>query len=348
MNNNIQETPEYLVTDGKMNFGLFSEPFRNINFHDLATTKDGKRKPLKKTRLKEWVGYGVEHPEWFFTIFFMDSKILSSALFYAYNRVTGKTIKASPTVPGSRKLPETLWAGKYKFRVPGFQMSFDINLDRGTHIIDFDIKKGIWGPGINGRMIFHENLSKLQPLVINMPLVDSNNMYSHKGVLPAEGKLFIGSDEINLKADRDISILDEHRSQLAYKSKWKWGTFAGRDSQGRLIALNIGDQDTVEDQDIWGENCIWVDGKLFPIGRAEFDFSRTDRMEPWHITEKTGRADVNFFPEGIKEQNTNVGIVKVKYFQLCGKFRGTLLDENGEKLEVKDYYGVAECMDAKF
>ena len=99
---------------------------------------------------------------------------------------------------------------------------------------------------------------------------------------------------------------------------------------------------------MWNENCLWLDGKLSLLGAVEFEFDRNRHMEPWRIRELTGRTELTFYPEGNKVENNRLGFLEMRYFQPCGRFRGFVISDSGEKIEVNDFYGVAEMMDARF
>ena len=132
------------------------------------------------------------------------------------------------------------------------------------------------------------------------------------------------------------------------RTVWRWATFAGYDANGRLVAANLGDHYTVEDQENNNENGLWLDDRISLLGAAEFDFDPARHMDQWKIREAAGRAELTFTPQCDKVKNVSLGLVGMKYFQPCGTFNGFIIDDSGERIIINDMFGVAEMMDARF
>jgi len=345
------ETPASIVESGMIHTGIFRRPFRNVNLVDAEIFGPGRLfKPLRRFRLKEWIGFGIIHPEWYLCFFMQDAKYASSASFFALDLDSGNQLDAGILGPGVKvSMSDNQWDGRCVCSsMRRDRIEFHHNLDHRVHIVSANIKAKRKHPDIRAELTFHENFDALQPLVASMPLSGGLNAYTHKAAMPAGGYVSIGDTRIDFLPARDIAIMDEHRSFLPYRSAWKWATFAGRGPGGHIVGLNIGDHDTIQDQEKWNENCIWTGNRITFLGRAEFDFSHERHMEPWTIRESGGRAEVTFYPVADFVRTLEAAAIGMRYFQPRGTFRGFLVDDAGQRHEIDDYFGVAEMMTARW
>ncbi len=65
-------------------------------------------------------------------------------------------------------------------------------------------------------------------------------------------------------------------------------------------------------------------------------------MQPWHFTDAEGRLDLIFKPFKDRTAQTNLGIIFSEVHQMFGHYNGTVIADDGEKIQVKDLIGFAE------
>ena len=342
MNRETQITPPSVVEGGIIHTGYFRTPFQKLNFHDAAG-----RNGVRHWRLKEWLGFGITHPDWHLGPFLTNAKYTGAAGFFALDRRDGRMVKYSrPAFPNSVRLADGMFDGISSFRSRGFCIEMRHNLDTGEHTIFVDISGSRSLPSVQAEMRLFQDLSRLDPLVVSLPLGRGHNLCTHKAIMPADGTVIVGSDEIHLDPARDVAVMDEHKSHLPYSTAWRWVTFGGFDGDGRLVGVNLGDHDTIANPREWTENCLWIDGRISLCGPVEFEWHSHSSRNPWRIREIDGRAELSFFPDTCRIDNVSLGIVRMNYFQFCGDFRGHIIDPDGTRIPVNDMYGVAESMDA--
>ncbi len=92
----------------------------------------------------------------------------------------------------------------------------------------------------------------------------------------------------------------------------------------------------------WEENCLWVGDKLSMLNHVKVEMDHRNLMQPWRAFDAEGRVDITFYLEGGK--TINLGPLG-RYYQKCGCYRGTVIDDAGEKHVLADYYGCAESTD---
>jgi hypothetical protein len=122
-------------------------------------------------------------------------------------------------------------------------------------------------------------------------------------------------------------IVDHSAGYHARHTVWSWSAGVGVLSDGRPAAWNL--VTGVHDAPEASERTVWVDGVPTEADKVEFaaDLSRV--------------GDLAFTEWSAREDNTNALLLKSKYRQPFGTFKGTLPDGN----ELAQGYGVMESHD---
>jgi hypothetical protein len=125
-------------------------------------------------------------------------------------------------------------------------------------------------------------------------------------------------------------IVDQSAGYHARHTVWSWSAGVGIAADGRPAAWNLvtGVHDAVEAS----ERTVWIEGEPREVGPVEFapDLSRV--------------AGLAFTEWSAREDNTNALLLKTKYRQPFGTFKGTLPDGT----ELQEGYGVMESHDVKW
>jgi hypothetical protein len=331
----IRPTPPRLVEQGKIRAGVFEQPPQDANLLDAGTFRDGPKAGWHRKRLMEWFGYGLTLRDWYLGMIIIDAKLLPISAVYVVNR-RDKTTFSHNLAGGRVHTASGPWNDRTWARGPGYDLEFVHLLDQGRHEINLDLHRPR-RPPVRGKLVFHEDLAARPSLNTTVPTIAPFFFYTHKACMPASGELEVGKEKIGLDPQRDLAILDEHRNYAQTPALWTWGT-AGGDYQGKLLAFNLGDTGGI-DQEHWNENCLWIGDRLELLGPVQWTNDPRNPRNPWTVKEIHGRADLTFTPDNGK-------IVSVpplgKYYQMAGNYNGYLVNQAGEKLEVRNFYGCAE------
>jgi len=117
------------------------------------------------------------------------------------------------------------------------------------------------------------------------------------------------------------------------------------DSQPWLVGANF-----VKRPELPGEpdeSCLWTPGSCEALADVSFHKRGGDLKAPWLIASADGQLDVVFTPEGRKAVKRHLGVVAIDYFQIFGRYAGTVAADDGSVIVVKDVHGVCESMDAR-
>ena len=124
---------------------------------------------------------------------------------------------------------------------------------------------------------------------------------------------------------------------------WNWAcTSANIDGHALGLNISCGVNETS-----FSENCLWLDGRLIPLGGVHFDYQREDLMRPWHISDAAGQLELEFIPSGCHREALDVTLFASNFHQLFGRFNGRLHTDAGA-LDISGLHGFVEEQYAKW
>jgi len=71
-------------------------------------------------------------------------------------------------------------------------------------------------------------------------------------------------------------------------------------------------------------------------------------MKPWKFSDTKGRLDLTFTPFKDRTATTNLAIITSQVHQMFGRYNGTVISDDDEKIQIKDLIGFAEEHHAKW
>lgn len=334
------------MEDGKVTqFGVMTHPFSELNILDADLEIFGLKLPwgLKNFRLKEWQHFGIIGERYYFGMIILDAKFSSLSFFYGVDLSNGKLFVFSRNPLFARRvLSRELFHGECYFNHLGYFMEFDNRLSKGFHRLMARVSSPRRGGSVSAEFLVHEDLEKIQPLVLVSPLGENKPLYTHKAACPCEGKVRIpGMDDIILEADKTVCLIDVHKGYYPYRTFWNWATFGFYDDNGRLIAMNAC-ENLVRNDEEFNENCVWVDGKIGLMSAVRFELDREDLFSPWKIHSTDGELDLAFSPVGEHAKRLNLGVVASEFHQLYGRFEGRIPGVDGDHIQVPNVVGICE------
>ncbi|MBO0832540.1 MAG: DUF2804 family protein, partial [Actinobacteria bacterium] len=268
--------------------------------------------------------------------------------FYAYNCRAGTLSQhAANGRGGSLRLPASLDGSRCSFHRPGYRLDYEFNGQQrehgedGQHHVRFDIAQTSTAPAFRGELELDASRGSW-PLSVSSRL-PGGRLYTHKAIFPVEGMLQVGDDKIVFDGARDLALIDEHKSMLPYRTTWLWGTFGLHVGDG-IVGGNFVDRPETPGEA--EESCIWTPSACEPLSDIRFEQQAGGASAPWHIWSRDGRLDVVFEPEGRKQVRHQLGIFAIDYFQLFGRYHGTLRGAD-HTFAVEGAHGVCESMRAR-
>lgn len=333
---------ETLVTQGRRATGLFDVRPTRVNPLDAFAVP---RRVVQRLRLKEWIGWTFMHPELSASMILQDANYLASSEIYVRDALSGRLTQHSATARGgSLELPEAFYGSSPRIERSGYRIAYDLGPLGGTHRIHVDVAATRTGELPVMAELELDGAGASAPLSVSQPLLPRGQMYTHKLVFPVSGTMTVGEHTYEFRADRDLVILDEHKTFLPYRTHWLWGTFAVRHDDG-IVGANFCERPDAPGTP--GESCLWLpDGLGEPtcvgLDQVAFVPESDEPLACWHGFSQDGLLDVTFTPDGRKDVKHQLVLAAIDYWQLYGTWSGTIGGRRVERVR-----GVMEKMDAR-
>lgn len=302
---------------------------------------------ITRLRLKQWQHFALLTPDFFVGLALVDAGYLRKTWCHVVDRTTGRHFEHARTGPLlDLRVARQLWNDRCWVRGRGYSIFIHNLLDEGQHLLQIKIDEDPANarPPVQADLVCSHDLAAIQPLDVVLPVGVNRGMYTHKVALPLEGKLQVGEQTCLIRPEHGLAILDIHQALYPRHTWWRWATCAGRDSDGRMLALNLTRNVNLDDVAL-NENALWLDGRLQHLSPARFEFDRTRVLDPWHLSTAEGEVDLVFTPQGERSEDLNLGLVRSVFHQPYGTFSG-VVHWGGETITVDRLFGVCEDHDA--
>ncbi len=328
-------TSEKLVQQNQRNYGRFERT-------PIANPLDefsGIKRLFNNIRLKEWVGFALFHPDIYGAMIIQNAKIIKSSDIHIFEN-SNYTNFQSISISSKLKISEDLLHSTLYFNKSAYSIKFDFTDSRVA--ISIRIKATKNNQAIKAEIVLDAS-RKSKPLVVSAKLPPTGSMYTNKIIYPASGYLQVGDNRYDFLPERDILILDEHKSRLPYKTEWTWGTFAFP-IENSFVGANFAKRPQYSDQE--EESCLWTSSGVEALKDIVFEPQDNAQNAPWHIYSKDGRLDVVFTPIGQKDVRENAVIFSINYFQMFGTYSGKIVGKN-KVWNFENIHGYCEQMKMK-
>lgn len=156
-----------------------------------------------------------------------------------------------------------------------------------------------------------------------------------RALLRVRGRARCGGRDVVL--DDGVAGYDYTHGLLPRHTKWRWAFGLGRAASGERLGFNM-----VQGFVGQPECAAFLDDAVLPLEEPRFLFDAEHPERPWRL-EGEG-IDLAFEPAAIHAQKTNLVLVRSRFVQPVGTFRGSLRLE-GKDLRVEGLPGVVEDQD---
>lgn len=315
--------PASIFEGGRPNLGRFAGPLPVVELE---------RTGLSHLRLKEWHYTSITTEQHFVAFAMVQLGYVANVFAYVVDRRRPARARMMETlVPFGRGLdfaPSSVAGtthyrrGRDRIAVTHRESGFSVRIDLAVD-----------GTRLDGAFDCVEGASA--SLVHRLP--SGGLAYTHKGTLyRTVGTLRYGDE--SLLTGEAHATLDWTRSQAERTTTWKWASFAGRDTAGRLVGLNLSAEVYDDPNGDSQENFLYTEAGAIPLGGVRFELPRAPLHMPWRIASRVGdEVDLAFEPLGARSQNVNLGLLESRFVQPYGLYHGRVHDR-----EVRGTFGVAE------
>ncbi|WP_394778921.1 DUF2804 domain-containing protein [Undibacterium sp.] len=317
-----------LDEQGQPHCGKFSGSLPQLDWSALA-------QPHSRSALwryfhhKRWQYVALATEDIFCGIAIVDLGWINTAFAYAFDRRQGKEVGSlsQDGIPGLTASigPQPATGAASNFSFLGKQISYRHDAVSNSYQLrlrgpQFDIDANI-------------DANAAAPFLLAVGPVRGGTVHATQksGGMPLYGEVRAFGKRYTL--DGGVASFDYSSGFLGRETSWCWASAHGLDIGFNLQAGYFGEQ----------ENALWLDGQLFSLGPAHFEFNPADPMAPWHITTSDGLLDLWFQPEGLRREDKNLLIAASRYVQPIGTFSGWVKSgPDAQPRQVNKLAGVTE------
>ena len=303
------------------------------------------------TRLKEWDYYYAGNNRFGVALTIADNSYmgLDSISFLSFQGTPWEITKSPMRIfpMGKTALPPTSTTGVSTISGKVYKLTFDVTPGKRhltAHMDDF--KDGV--PIDIDIILDHE---PDESIVICTPFKKKGHFYYNQKIncMRVSGKVTIGNELYEFDPAESFGVLDWGRGVWTYHNTWYWGSASGL-VDGIDFGFNIGYG--FGDTSAASENMLFYNGKAHKLSQVMFNIpmknGKEDYLRPWTFSSDDGRFIMAFSPVIDRASCTDFKVLKSDQHQVFGYFNGTVILDDGTKLNVKNLFGFAEKVENKW
>ena len=241
---------------------------------------------------------------------------------------------------GRFNMPLTSEKGDIQLSEKGVNVLFERKTD--TRRISFDFPEFNKGEGLKAELELYQD-PKMDTMVIATPWKeDPTRFYYNQKIncMPTKGTVKKGDNTYEFSDSNSYSVLDWGRGVWTRKNTWYWGSASGKLDNGTQIGWNIGYG--FSDRSYASENLVFYNGVGHKLDQVTFHIDTNDCMKPWKFTSNDGRFEMTMEPIVDRNAKVNLLLIKTVQHQVFGYFSGSLILDDGSKIQVNKLLGFAE------
>lgn len=288
---------------------------------------------------KRWIYVALTSDEWFVGAAIVDLGYAANAFAFACSRTTGMAVDRSLIgVPGLSRVRQTaVHRLRASFRHPSGRARIEQRDGDPTIELAFELPE----LGIHARLDTRSAPAAITAVApIERGIV---NTTEKRALLPVSGAMLVRGKRVELEGA--LGGYDFTHGLLARRTRWNWAYLQGRATSGEKVGLNLVQGFVGEP-----ECALWVDGELFPLAEGRFAYDAARPLAPWKVTTEDGAVDLEMDPLGMHAERTDLRIVRSRFVQPVGVYRGTIrvpatAGHEARTLTLEHALGVTEDQD---
>jgi hypothetical protein len=157
--------------------------------------------------------------------------------------------------------------------------------------------------------------------------------------MAASGEAEAGDRKISFPAGEAWAVMDWGRGAWPRKLMWRWGAAAGK-AGDVSFGFNIGNG--FGDMNAASENLVVYDNAGHKLDRVIWDYDTKEYMKPWHFRGNDGRFEMTLEPIYDQHVGANFLVKSAHLHKLYGYYSGSVVLNDGRRVEVDKIMGFAE------
>jgi hypothetical protein len=255
-------------------------------------------------------------------------------------------IHLQPFSLGGFSLPTDSTRGSVKLIQGKTRLDF-VTMEGGVRLVRADFPRFGRHRSLRGELVLFEPAAP-ESLVTNIPWRREKNSFRCSRRSPwytVEGVIQFGSSELVFSRGNAWGIFDWNRGVRPRSDLRFWAAGCGtRGSRQFSFSVGYGSEDSSQGT----ENAFFVNGKLHKLDQVTFHINPADWLLPWRFTSNDGRLEMTFVPNQERVEWTGLVFYSMTRRQLCGRFSGRVILDDGSEAEFREMIGFAERFKSSF
>jgi len=181
-----------------------------------------------------------------------------------------------------------------------------------------------------------------EKMVIATPFHEGGEYFFYNmkhNCMRVSGKITIGSKQYDFFPNNSFAVRDWGRGIWPKHNRWFWGSGSGI-IDGKDFGFNLGYG--FGNLDAATENVIFCGGKVHKFDQIVFNIPSDSYVKPWTIVSNDDRFVMDFIPVLDRSTIVDNELFGTEQHQVFGRFTGKAVLDNGDVVEIKDFFGFAE------
>lgn len=295
-------------------------------------------------RLKEWDFYQVCNGEIMVQINLFNISLATCATFGFVDLKTGRkfdTMSVELYTPHKNRMNPNGDCQNYKLYKHGCT-TIELDVTGKRHHLKF--KSKCKGKSLKAEF-FCYRLQEHESITIATPFKEQGHFfYTNKiNCLATEGYVQLGREKFEFSKDNTYTVLDWGRGIWPHKNMWYWANGSTKIKNklfGFELTWGFGDTSSASETALFYDGICHKIGNVSLVTDPEID---NKWMKDWHFISDDGRLDLVMTPFYDNYSNLMpLNLFGMLTHQVHGLWNGTVILDDGTKLEIKDMYAFCE------
>ncbi|MCL2230433.1 MAG: DUF2804 domain-containing protein [Treponema sp.] len=330
------------IEDGIPVIGTWNKAFDRVDLQEIRNPY-GYYMPkwARDTRIKEWQSYSAHTEEYSLEALFCNVKLYRMAQVILFDKKNEKKFIFRKIVPLSGwQLPVSLANASVDSHSSHFFFRIHNWLDADTIRLDINIEATRKRPSFTAHLAYNLNSQDVTPMAVSLAITQRRSMYAYKTLAPVRGDMVFGGLHIALMQDTCSGFFCDYKGYFPYRMQTKICSAIGFDEENRRFGFHIAENQTRESNKN-NENALWHNGKLTPLPPVLITMPNGPD-DTWVIQDVEGMVDLTFTPKDFSNSRAKLVFTRADFNAPLGYYNGVLLNSDGEKIQIKNLFGMGE------
>ena len=290
----------------------------------------------RKLKYKKFKFCSIQHEHYSIGLAIADIAWAGHGFFYIYDHLTQQVLEWNAIQPLARKThvdEQPQFNQSYFYKAP-----FEIEMQHANGVRYVRVTK--YGEIKLSARIF---CAGTEPLSLCSPNGINGWTYTQKKTtLAVEGYFINKQNQLIEFNDKTFAALDDTCGFLRPETAWFWLSCNFWDAHGQRIGINLA---SGVNESFGNENCLWVNGRLYPLSDVLFERLQENR---WRIRSLDEKLQLEVETGWRRYENINLRMVGSQFSQWQANVTGQIQLEQGNVIQLNAEYALLEQHYAKW